>query len=177
MRFAAMAVGAAVIGAAGVLLSVAPAPPPAPGPVVAPAEAAGAGGIRAASCPPCDRGPMGPIGWLQAIARSDQGEALDRAAALSLAADRPEIVRGALEAEDHALRELAALLLNVASGRVAGCTPLDDGGHVAVVLDRLDRLLAAVRQGEAVAADELAAAAAAARIVNRGEGLPPDCRG
>lgn len=174
MRLAALAVGAAVAGTASVLLSLAP---HAPAGQSQPTVVASAPGAADSPCPPCVRGPLGPIGWLQASSAPETGSSLNRAAALSLAMGEPQVVQLALEAEDPALRELAALLLNVASGRVAGCTPLGDGGHVAAVLDRLDRLLARVRAGEPVPAAELSAAATAAAVLNRGEGLPPDCTG
>ncbi|WP_373046108.1 hypothetical protein [Vulgatibacter sp.] len=175
MRIAAMAVGAAAVGSLGVLLSLAPAAPAA----TAGAAAAPATSVQAldSTCPPCTKGPMGPIGWMQAVATPDGSEPLVRAAALSLSMGEPLVVEQALQAEDPALRELAALLLNVASGRVAGCTPVVEGGHVAAVLDHLDRLLAQVRAGESVAAGEVATAAAAAAVLNRGEGLPAACGG
>jgi len=174
MRLAAMAVAAAAVGTIAVLLSLSPAGSGA-APVVARVAPSTKRMAGQATCPPCDKGPMGPIGWLQVAAHD--AAALERAAALSLAMGEPQIVQHALEAEDPALRELAALLLNVASGRVAGCTPLREGGHVAAVLDRLDRLLARVRSGESVPGAELAAAADAAAVLNRGEGLPLDCSG
>ncbi len=172
MRVAVTAVAAAVVGTGIVLLSTVPAAPAADArsavqPVVA----------VSAQCPPCNQGPMGPIAWQQAIARPDGADPLARAAALSLAMGEPRVVEHALTAEDPALRELAALLLNVASGRVAGCTELTQGGHVAAVLDTLDQLVAKVRDGEPIPAEALAGAAGAAAVINRGEGLPDDCSG
>jgi hypothetical protein len=161
-------------GTASVLLSLAPHAPTGPS---QPMIAAAAPRVAESPCPPCERGPLGPIGWLHAASAQETGSSLVRAAALSLAMGEPQVVQLALEADDPALRELAALLLNVASGRVAGCTPLGDGGHVAAVLDRLDRLLAQVRAGEPVPAADLSAAASAAAVLNRGEGLPADCSG
>ena len=181
MRVAVTAVAAAVVGSAAVLLSLAPDVPAsaAPREQAVQAAAGGSGVVPAAAtqCPPCTQGPMGPIGWKHAIAGAGADEPLGRAAALSLAMGEPQVVLMALDAEDPALRELAALLLNVASGRVAGCTALSDGGHVAAVLDQLDQLVARVRDGEPVPASQLSDAATAAAVVNRGEGLPEGCGG
>jgi hypothetical protein len=174
MRVAVTAVAAAVVGTGTVLLSITPPAPAAEARLAAAREPALA---VAAQCPPCKQGPMGPIAWQQAIARPDAAEPLLRASTLSLSMGEPRVVQMALQAEDPALRELAALLLNVASGRVAGCTELTAGGHVAAVLDALDQLVARVRDGEEVPAADLAAAASAAAVVNRGEGLPEGCRG
>ena len=180
MRVAVTAVAAAVVGSAVVLLSFAPDVPSAPPREEATEVASGGTTVRPATatqCPPCTQGPMGPIGWKHAIAGAGATEPLGKAAALSLAMGDPKVVRMALEADDPALRELAALLLNVASGRVAGCTELREGGHVAQVLDQLDRLVARVRDGDPVPAVQLSDAATAAAVVNRGEGLPEGCGG
>lgn len=181
MRVAVTAVAAALVGSAAVLLSLAPDVPAAPAPREDPVHlATGGSDVRPAAatqCPPCAQGPMGPIGWKHAVAGSDAQDPLGRAAALSLAMGEPQVVQMALDADDTALRELAALLLNVASGRVSGCTELHGGGHVAAVLDRLDQLVARVRDGDEVPAQDLAEAASAAAVVNRGEGLPDGCGG
>ena len=167
MREAAVVVGAAIVGVSVVLLSYAPARPSEP-----PDPAALFRPVAADDGCPCGIGPLEPSQWESSLAPAY----LEGASALSLAlADAPTLTK-ALRADDPAERELAALLLNVASGRVAGCTRIADGsGRVAAVLDRLDRLVAAVREGRKVVAADLATAAAAAESLNRGEGLPPGC--
>lgn len=187
MRFAVVAVSAAFVGVTGVLLSMRPplaeASHVASNPtLIAPVGGGAAGaqdvGTAAAigACPPCQSAPLGPSAWREALGRGGSEAAIERAAALSLAMREPKRVQAALQAEDPALRELAALLLNVTSGRVSGCTPVaEGGGRVAAVLDRLDQLVAMSQSGTTIPARDLASAAAAAAVLNRGEGLPAGC--
>lgn len=184
MRFALIVVAAAWAGVALVLFSMGPTEVPAvkaewpdakleiPPGTVAIVPAVG-------SCPPCQSAPFSPSAWSSAILEASSEESsIDRAAALSLALADGKQIREGLRAEDPAVRELAALLLNVTSGKVAGCTPLPGGGkRVSTVLDKLDRLLSRVQAGDPVPASDLAAASAAAAALNRGEGLPPGCGG
>lgn len=177
MRVALVAVASAIAGASAVLLAVPPVLPPGPTAEAAADPVWEASGAEGSLCPPCDAGPLGPIGWIQVVGAPGGDESLERAAAVSLAIREPEQVERALFADEPALRELAALLLNVGSGRVAACTPLGKGRKVAAVLDKLDRLVARILEQQPVEAEELAAAVDAAAVLNRGEGLPPGCGG
>lgn len=181
MRFALIVVAAAWAGVGLVLFSMGPSEgptrqPPVPRLEGPPPETVAI--VPVGGCPPCRSLPFGPAAWRRTLLESTEEGSVERAAALSLTLADDRQIREGLGAEDPAVRELAALLLNVTSGKVAGCTPIAGGGkRVSAVLDHLDRLLSRVQAGEPVPARDLAAASAAAAALNRGEGLPPGCGG
>jgi hypothetical protein len=184
LRIAAAAVGLAIAGTAAVLVCLPPARSPVAGratplSAVSPSgEVAGARTERARlpGCPPCRGGPLDPGQWRARLEGPPGG--WDAASALSLALPDEGAVAQALVADDPAQVELATLLLNVASGRVAGCTPLDGEDATAIdVLDGLDRLVAGVLVGRPVPARDLATAVSAAQDLNRGVGLSACWRG
>lgn len=181
MRFALIVVAAAWAGVGLVLFSMGPSGAPSTGAPVPRVEGPPPDTVAivpvVGTCPPCSSAPYSPAAWSRALTEASDEGSIDRAAALSLALADGRQIREGLGAEDPAVRELAALLLNVTSGKVAGCTPIGGGKRVSVVLDHLDRLLSRVQAGEPVPAGDLAAASAAAAALNRGEGLPAGCGG
>lgn len=182
MRFALIVVAAAWAGVGLVLFSTGPSGSPTFAPSAPKVDGPPPDTVAIVpvigTCPPCQSAPFSPGAWSQALTEASADSSVDRAAALSLALADGRQIREGLGAEDPAVRELAALLLNVTSGKVAGCTPIRGGGkRVSAVLDRLDRLLSRVHAGEPIPAGDLAAASAAAAALNRGEGLPAGCGG
>jgi hypothetical protein len=189
VRLALVAVGSAIVGSAAVLLSVAPPPPPTPAPraVVTGGEprvrtlppgvpaSATLPGSGPSVCPPRRAAPLDVEAWRKlTLSSPPPASTWDRASVLSLAFPKHEQIARALELPDPAPRELAALLLNLATDRIVGCRPLARGeGTVTDVLDALDRLVATLETGEPVSHSDLEVATAAARELNEGRGEVP----
>lgn len=190
MRLAAVAVGSAILGSSVVLFSLTPSPSPVAEERVTAEVLGGEPRIQAlpkgvpvtvarpvpenrpSVCPPCRGTPLDAAEWRDRMstALAPPAATWDRASVLSLAFPEHERIAGALEQADPAGRELAALLLNVASERIVGCSRLPTGSGTATdVLDALDRLVATVEAGEQVAHADLAVATAAARALNEGD--------
>lgn len=194
MRVAAVAVGSAILGSSVVLFSLTPAPSPAAEEPVAAVVVGGEPRVQAlpkgvpvtvaapvpedrpSVCPPCRGTPLDAAEWRDRLstALAPPAATWDRASVLSLAFPEHQGIAQALEQTEPAKRELAALLLNVASERIVGCSGLPSGkGTVTDVLDALDRMVATVEAGERVAHADLEVATAAARALN--EGNPVAC--
>jgi hypothetical protein len=194
VRLAAVAVGSAILGSSVVLFSLSPraeplAPPaaqvtggepevkavPPEAPVAAASQTPGS---HPSVCPPCRGSPLDATEWRTRLATPQAPPAAtwDRASVLSLAFPEHQEIAQALAQPDPASRELAALLLNVASERIVGCSKLPAGeGTASDVLDALDRLVATVEAGEQVSYADLTVATAAAKALNEGQGNPPAC--
>jgi hypothetical protein len=188
VRLALVAVGSAILGSVAVLLGVAP-PPPHPPPralvlggeprvrTLPPGVPASARlpGSSPSVCPPRRAAPLDVEEWRKMASSSPPpASTWDRASVLSLALPNHERIARALELPDPAPRELAALLLNLATDRIVGCRPLPRGeGTATDVLDALDRLVATLETGEPVSHADLAVATAAARELNEGRGETP----
>lgn len=185
MRIAAAAVGSALVGTLVVLLSLPSRPGQVAQPTVGTARGAGEGAllpvaIRGTSSAmtggcPCTPPPLDPAAWQLALSEADQ-ETVGRALAMSLALRELETLAQALSGEAGPPRELAALLLNVASGRISTCVRLEPAGVTALaVVDALDRLLADEQAGREVPGPDLELVARAARALNQGEKPAEPC--